>query len=192
MKKVLLLDVDEVICFSGYIDALNDYLKTDYDIDYFKSYLVVEDIFTDEQEKKEFLNFVAKRNLYEKPRMLPNAVKVIEKLSKKYNIYICSAYANEMNKTFCGEQLRDKYYFLLKTLPFIDPTHYIFASDKLMFNADIRIDDRIGNLGNAKINILFPSYHNTDIPDKILEEKNIIRAGKDYKNGWDEIEKILL
>ena len=29
-KKDLLLDVDEVICFSGYLEAVNDFLNTNY------------------------------------------------------------------------------------------------------------------------------------------------------------------
>lgn len=192
MKKVLLLDVDEVICFSGYIDAINDYLNTDYDVDFFKSYYVEDDIFKTDEERNAFHKFVAKRNLYENPKMLPDSVEVIEKLSKKYDIYICSAYANSINKNFCGEQLRDKYYFLLKTLPFIEPSHFIFASDKSMFNADIRIDDKVSNLKHASKNILFPSYHNKDISDEELKNKNIIKAGDNWRLGWKNIEKILL
>ena len=191
MKKVLLLDVDGVICFSGYVDAINDYLNTNYDEDYFKGYYIEDEVLK-EDEKEAFYDFVSKRNLYENPKMLPDAVETIKKLSEKYEIYMCSAYVNAANVNFCGEQISDKYYFLLRTFPFINPKHFIFASHKLMINADVRIDDKITNLGDAQINILFPSNHNLDLDDKDLEEKNIVRAGKDWKVAWKEIEKILL
>ena len=32
-KKTILLDVDEVICFGGFLDAANEFLNTSYVID---------------------------------------------------------------------------------------------------------------------------------------------------------------
>lgn len=62
-----------------------------------------------------------------------------------------------------------------------------------MVKADIQIDDYLPNFDNdTKLKILFPSYHNKNIDDKILKEKNIIRAGYDWKTGWQEISKLLL
>ena len=37
-KKSILLDVDEVICFSGFLEAVNEFLNTSYVIDDFKVY----------------------------------------------------------------------------------------------------------------------------------------------------------
>ncbi len=37
-KKVLLLDIDEVFCFPGFLDAINDFLGSNYVIDDFLSY----------------------------------------------------------------------------------------------------------------------------------------------------------
>lgn len=54
-------------------------------------------------------------------------------------------------------------------------------------NFDIRIDDRLLGLGNAKIKLLFNSWSNNTISEEELKEKNVIRV-----NGWDDIEKILL
>ena len=36
MKKILLLDVDDVICFNVFLSAINEFLGTNYEIDYFK------------------------------------------------------------------------------------------------------------------------------------------------------------
>lgn len=43
-----------------------------------------------------------------------------------------------------------------------------------------------------EIKILFPSYHNKNVTDEELNQKGVLRAGYDWRNGWNEIEKILL
>ena len=191
MKKVLLLDVDDVICFSGYIEAINEYTGKNYTIDDFSSYYAEDDVFN-ETEKKSFYKYVRNRNFYHNAQLLPNALSVIKKLNKKYDVYICSSFVLPVNTDCCGKYLKDKYDFLYETLPFINPSHFIFTSNKKVFSADIRIDDRLNNLGNAKLNILFPSYHNKNIKEKDLEGLNIIRAGKSIEDAWLEIEKTLL
>lgn len=39
-KKDLLLDIDEVFCFSGFLPAINDFLGTNYKIDDFTEYYI--------------------------------------------------------------------------------------------------------------------------------------------------------
>ena len=51
----------------------------------------------------------------------------------------------------------------------------------------ISIDDKIENLINGDIKLLYTAYHNKNISKEELEEKGIIRV-----NNWLEIEKILL
>ena len=41
-RKKILLDVDEVICFSGFLDAVNEFLGTSYLIDDFTDYYIDE------------------------------------------------------------------------------------------------------------------------------------------------------
>ena len=112
---------------------------------------------------------------------------------QKYEIYICSACLNTFDLDNSGIQFKNKYDFLRKNLPFINPQKFILTSSKNMVKADIQIDDYLPNFDNdTKLKILFPSYHNKNIDDEILKEKNIIRAGYDWKTGWQEISKILL
>ena len=40
--KRILLDVDEVICFPGFLNAINEFLNTNYEIDYFNDYYIDE------------------------------------------------------------------------------------------------------------------------------------------------------
>ena len=86
-----------------------------------------------------------------------------------------------------------KFDFLVENFPFLNPKNFIFTNVKNIIKADIQIDDNIGNLNNdIEMRILFPSYHNKDITDEELNEKGIIRAGTDWRNGWNEVKKILL
>lgn len=191
-KKDLLLDVDEVICFSGYLEAVNDFLNTNYNIDDFDCYYIDEKVIPKERFK-EFNEYVSKRNLYDYTSFLPRAIETIKKLNEKYEIYICSACLNTFDLDNSGIQFKNKYDFLRKNLPFINPQKFILTSSKNMVKADIQIDDYLPNFDNdTKLKILFPSYHNKNIDDEILKEKNIIRAGYDWKTGWKEISKILL
>ena len=56
-----------------------------------------------------------------------------------------------------------------------------------MLEADLRIDDRLDNLGTNGINILYNAYHNENIEEKEFENKNILRV-----NDWDDIEEKVL
>lgn len=191
-KKDLLLDVDEVICFSGFVEAVNDFLGTSYTVDDFTDYYI-DDVAIPDEQKDSFYEFISERNLYENPDILPHAVESIRRLKDYYNIYICSACVSFFNKKNSGRRFKDKYDFLFETFPFIDPDHYIFTGAKHLFRADVQIDDRLKNLDNdIPIRILFPSYHNKDVTDEELRQKGIIRAGLDWKKGWQEVEKILI
>ena len=191
-RKRILLDVDEVICFPGFLNAINEFLNTNYEIDYFNDYYIDEAVM-DSKKLKEFSEYIKDRNLYEDARLLPNARKVIEELNKVYDIYICSSCINPFDLDGSGKLFKDKYNYLRKELPFLDPKKYIFTESKNLIKADIQIDDRVSNLkNNTKIKILFPSYHNKEVNKEEIEKYKIIRAGYDWRNGWEEVANILL
>lgn len=191
-KKVLLLDIDECFCFTGFLKAINDFLGTNYVIDDFTDYYMDEAVIPKERFD-EFNKFINNRNLYEDAEIMPYAIEVLKELSKHYDIYVCSSCVNPFDKEGSGRLFADKYNFLLKALPFIKPENFIFTSAKHLFKADVQIDDRLSNLDESiETTILFPSYHNKDIKDSELEEKGAIRAGFDWRTGWLEVGKILL
>lgn len=191
-RKNILLDVDEVICFSGFLQAINDFLQANYVIDDFTDYYI-DEVAIPKEKFNEFNAFINKRNLYENAYILPNAVEVLKVLNDLYDIYICSSCINPFDIESSGRLFKDKYDFLREILPFIKPEHFIFTNAKHLFKADIQIDDRLPNLNNdIKTRILFPSYHNRNITDEILREKEIIRAGYDWREGWLELESILI
>ena len=111
-----------------------------------------------------------------------------EKLSKKYELYIVTAYVFRDDETKSAGLLKNKFNYLIKEFPFIRPQQYIFTSNKEIINCEIKIDDKESNLsGNAETKLLFTSYHNKNITDEDLKKNNIIRV-----NNWKDIEKILL
>ena len=192
MKKTLLLDVDEVIVFSGFLEAINDFLGTNYVIDEFSEYYI-DSVVIPSDRMDEFNEFLRNRNLYDYAPLLPNAIEVIKKLNQVYDIYILSSCVNFLDVDGSGRYFADKYNFLRKTLPFIDPGHIILTSSKHLFTADIQIDDRIDNFGShVNLKILFPSYHNKEITDEELKEKGVIRAGFDWRDGWSNVEELFL
>ncbi len=191
-KKTILLDVDDVVCFSGYLEAVNAFLNTNYVIDDFSEYYI-DATAIPKDRYEEFNNFMKNWNLYDNPNILPGAIDTIKKLNEYYDIYICSSCINPFNVNGSGKLFYDKYNFLVNTLPFINPDKFIFTNSKNIIKADIQIDDRLVNLNNdIETKILFPAYHNKNISNTELDRLGVIRAGYDWRYGWLEVNNILL
>ena len=72
-KKTILLDVDEVICFSGYLEAVNEFLNTQYAIDDFTDYYI--DVAAVPKEKfQDFHHFLENRNMYQNATIIKEGV----------------------------------------------------------------------------------------------------------------------
>lgn len=191
-KKDLLLDIDEVVCFPGFLKAINEFMNTNYEIDDFQDYYI-DEVVIPKERMDEFNRFLNQRNLYEQADILPNAIETIKKLNDFYNIYPCTACINPFDIPGSGRIFADKYNFLIALLPFIPPKNFIFTNTKHLFQAAVQIDDRLSNLNNEiETKILFPSYHNKNITTEELLERNVIRAGYEWRTGWDEIAHLLL
>lgn len=191
-KKSLLLDVEEVICFGGYLKAVNDFLHTNYFIDDFTEYYIDEAAIPKDRFE-EFNQFLRTRNMFENPEMLPDAIETIIELCEYYEIFLCTDSINPFDVDGSYKNFTDKAQMLREYLPFIDAYHYIFASNKSLFNADVQIDDRLCKMDNdVKLKILFPSYHNKNVTDEELKDMGAVRAGYDWRTGWKEVKKILI
>ena len=184
--KRLLIDMDDVICENGFIRIINDFLGTNYRAEDANSYYVNDLIPANKFE--EWVKFFEEKNLYDYVNIVKDAPEVIERLNKFYDIYIITAYIFRDRPEISGNQLKNKFNYLTKSLPFIDPKKFIFLSDKELVDADIRIDDSIDKLkGKAELKLLFTAYHNKNISENELKGKKILRV-----NSWREIEDILL
>ena len=185
MEK-LIVDMDDVITEKGFIRMINEFLGTKYKEKDAKSYYINDLIPKDRMD--EWVDFYLRENVYDYANIVEGAKETLEKLNEKYDLYIATAYVFRDAPWVSGKTLCDKYNFLIKNFPFIDPHKFIFISNKELLEADIRIDDSPKKLlGKARLKLLFTAYHNKDMSDKELKENNFVRV-----NGWKEVEEILL
>jgi len=185
MKKIM-VDMDDVICDGGFLSLVNQFLKTDYRIEDIETYYI-QDVIPKERYE-EWSKFFNTKNVYDYCDMIKYTYEVLEKLKKEYEIYITTAYIFRDNEEYSANNLKNKFEWLYKNLPFISPNNYIFTTNKEIIDCDIKIDDKLSNLkGKAETKLLFTAYHNKTITDEELKQNGVIRV-----NGWKEIEKILL
>lgn len=190
-KKVMLLDVDEVVWFSGFLRLINEFLGTDYKIDDFTDYYI-DEVAIPKERFEEFKKFQSTRSLFENAKLLPKSVETIKRLSEEIDIYLYTDCIDPLDVSNSGRNYEDKFIELRRELPFISPDHFVFTGSKQILEGDIQIDDRLPNLDpSLPIRILFPSYHNRSVQDAELQEKGVLRAGTDWNEGWSEVERIL-
>jgi Uncharacterized protein conserved in bacteria len=180
----IMIDLDNVICFSGRLNMINEFLSSNYSYEDARGYFLQDLIPTEKQ--KEFVEWYKTKNQYDYAELLDNSVEVIELLNTKFNIYICSDYIFRDNIEFSGNIAKNKFVFITKHLPFLNPKNIIFLAKKSLLNCDVKIDDSIDNLEGAKHKFLFNAFHNQDISNHELVEKGIIRV-----NNWLELKEIL-
>ena len=182
--KRLLVDLDDVLALNAYLNMMNDYLGTNYTYEDINDYYV-ERIMTKEQLTK-YRKFFKTYSVYDYAEIAQYSREVLMDLMLEYEIYICSSYHSELDNTIMPELIPKKCEFLMKNYPFLSSKNFIFANDKSMIDADIRIDDNLNNLTSG-VKMLYTAYHNKDISDIRLRNENIIRV-----NNWIDIKNKLL
>lgn len=184
--KTVMIDIDDTITNQdNWIYLVNDFLKSNYTIDDVEGYNIQD--LVPENKKKEFIKYFNDKNIYDYCKIYDDCIEVIKKLNSKYDVYICSSYLFPDNIIYSAKLLKDKFEFLYKVFPFINPKNFIFCNYKSFLNFDIKIDDSINHLENAEVKLLYTAYHNKSMSDKLLLENNVKRV-----NNWKEIENILL
>ena len=183
MRKSIMVDMDEVITEGGFLYLINDFLGTNYTKEDIKEYYM-QDLVPD---KRAFFDYFIKHNQYDYCKLLPDVREVLKYLQDYYDIYIGTSYIIKEILQECGINLVHKHNYLYEKLPFISPENYIFISNKALLNCDVKIDDKLSNLENAKIKLLFTAYHNKNLDDEYLKSLGVIRV-----NNWLEIKDILV
>lgn len=187
MKKTMLVDLDYVICYPGFLKILNDFLGTNYVENDFEEY-IIDPVIGSQERINEFYAYYLLQDGYKDAILIDGAKETLQKLSSFYDIHICSACVMFGVERKSAKLFKDKFEYLMKELPFLEPEKIIFTNSKNIFKADVQIDDRLPNLlGECKIKLLFDAYHNRKIDDIELKNKNVTRV-----KSWKEIEKILL
>lgn len=187
MKKKLLVDLDYVICYPGFLKLVNDFCGTNYKESDFTEY-IIDDVIGPQERINEFYEFYLTQDGYKDAVLIDGAKETLRKLSQEYDIYLCSACVMFGAERKSAKLFKDKFEYLMSEFDFLDPEKIIFTNSKNMFVADVQIDDRLPNLlGPVKIKLLFEAYHNKNISDDELKENNVIRV-----RSWKEIEGLLL
>lgn len=180
-RKKLLIDFDDVICENVFLKVVNEFLGTSYKISDFKDYDILAAI--PEEKKKDFEQKIIDVNFYNNVSLIKGAKTALKKLNDKYDIYVCSSCVLLLFPLASGTHFTNKYNFLIKNLPFLDPKKFIFTSSKDVVTGNVLIDDYFGNLerSSAKTKLLFTAYHNKHFTDEELKNKGIIRV-KDWED----------
>ena len=185
MERIM-IDMDDVICDGGFLALVNEFLNTNYKKEDIKTYYIQDVI--PKEKYPEWSEFFNSKNVYDYVEFLQDAYEVMEKLSKKYELYICSSYIFRDNEEYSAKNLKNKFEWLYENIQFIKPENYIFTSNKEIIDCQIKIDDKLSNLsGIAQKKLLFTAYHNKNITDEELKKHGAQRV-----DGWKDIEKILL
>lgn len=182
-RKSIVIDMDDVITSGGLLYLINEYMHTNYKEADFKDFYM-QDIVDDKQK---FFDFFLKHNQYDYVSINNNAKKIIKELCDKYEVFIGTSYIFREIVNDSGIFVKYKYDYLIKNFPFVNPMNFVFLGNKSILKSDVKIDDKLENLTNAKIKLLYTAYHNKDLSDSYLKSKGIIRV-----NNWIEIENVLL
>lgn len=182
--KRLMIDMDNCITNALFMKRINDFLDTNYTLEDQTEYRLQN--ITGERIN-DFWKYMEDKSFYGDSPLVDNAYETLEILNKKYDLYIVTAFIYyDSNPDISANNLKYKYEYLKKKLPFINPKQYIFIENKKLIHSDIAIDDRIDNLENTEKKVLMTAWHNKNIREDELKERGIVRV-----NNWKEILEML-
>lgn len=189
MKK-LICDFDDVICNNKIVDIANKFLGTKYNFEDVGEGYNFSTLVSDEKKLRDLYEYVVKNNFYIGATLKQDCFEVLKELQEKhgYEIYICSACIVIGHEDISGIVFKNKYDFIRKSLPFVNPKNIIFTNAKGVISGDVIIDDRLTNLnGNFKVKLLFDSWYNRKFtPDELKAQK--VKS----VNNWQEIKQLLI
>ncbi len=175
MKRIA-IDMDDVLAKTTHIiiDRINSITTNSYT---YQELLTGSDTYKKEfyQHYLEHNSFLWEPGFFENIPVNEDAIEVVKKLSKQYEIFIVSAATEFPNS------LKEKLTWMEKHFPFITWKHIVFCGHKYMIQADYLIDDHEKNLYTfTGTPLLFTAPHNLHI--------------NDFKrvNNWKEVELLLL
>lgn len=171
-KKVIAIDQDFVLAkltqkwLKTYNTIFNDNLKLQ-DI---KSWSIVD--YVKPEAKEYMLNILNLHKFYRDLEVVEDSQRVLEKLSKDYEIII-------VTDPFTRMSFKSKHDWLAEHFPFIPTRNYVFTGNKSIIHADYLIDDGVHNLeGFSGYGLLYESPY-SDKEERFFKVKN-----------WQDIEHV--
>ncbi len=183
-------DFDDVICNNKIVALANKFLGTNYTFEDVGEGYDFSNLVTDKDKAREVCEYVLENNFYIGATLKPNCYNVLKELQEKYGyeIYICSACIVTGYEDMSGVVFKNKFDYICKALPFVNPKNIIFTNAKGVVGGDVMIDDRLTNLnGDFETKILFDCWYNRKFGADELKARGVHRA-----HDWLEIKDILI
>ena len=193
MKKTILIDFDNTLVNSA--ETIFEIYKKEKNIidkEYHRNYLWNFKGLIDEDYVERAVDLFGEKEFFNDLQLYPDAYRVVQKLSRKYHVRICSVH--KMNTS------HRKVAWIRKNLPFIPKEDIVILPyengfDKSCVQGEIIIDDKVSCIrGNRELKILYGNYKYNqyefmDKEDKMMYtiSNNILRA-----ENWKVIESMLL
>ncbi|RFS14240.1 5' nucleotidase, NT5C type [Emticicia sp. C21] len=157
-KKRIAIDMDDVMAATGrkILKTYNHINSTAFTEEHFenKSYF---EIF-EEKNYHKIREEVFKPGFFRDVEVMADAIEVVKKLHKKYEVFIVSAATEFPNS------LKDKMDWLEEHFPFISWRNIVLCGDKSIVAADYMIDDHEKNLKTFKgKTLMFSAIHNQKV-----------------------------
>lgn len=182
-RDKMMIDVDDVVTYSRFFDLICEFLNKEIDIETVNMYYL-QNLLGD--KKDAFWYWVQDINFYKGVPLIEGVYETLDKYKNDIDFYFSSAFVWDGIVDVSGKCLRDKYEYLKENLPMIPTDRYIFINHKDLLTFDVRLDDRMSNLTQGDLLMLYSAWHNRSIDKQELENKGIIRV-----ENWQEVDKML-
>lgn len=172
--KRLLIDMDDVMAdtFASIVQTVNQRQGTSWTKEMVNTVEIMEQFKEDYTPVREFL---WEKDFFANIPVMPGAQEVVEKLHKKFELFVVSA-ATEFPLS-----MAEKLVWLEKYFPYIGWSHTVFCGHKFMIKADYLIDDHEKNLSSfTGTPLLFTAPHNLGV------------EGYLRMNSWADVANYLL
>ena len=187
MKKILIIDIDDVLVDNYMLSSLNKFLGTNYGEEDFSGYYL-QNVISDPKKQEEFFKFLFTQDMYRDIPIKDGVNEILPKLNEKFDLLLCSNILIPNHEWQADMEFISKFAMLHRNFPYLSPNQFVFMSRKQLLHADIMIDDNPANFGtHIDRKLLFTAPHNKNIPASELSKHKITRV-----NSWAEIAALLL
>lgn len=191
MKKTIIVDVDATLTKS--VETIFNIYKEEMgvtDKEFHNDYLWNFEGLIPSEHTEYAVGLFDKQIFFDRLELLPEAYRVMKRLSKKYNLTICSVHNLDT------VHLKEK--FLKDKLPFVESMVFLPHSsgfDKSCVKGEIIIDDKVTCLkGERETKILFGNYKYNQLEYMTQEERKIYMYDSSIvrAENWKVVEAMLL
>lgn len=186
IKPTMMIDMDDVIVTGNFFDRICTFLNKSIDISDIKVYYLQTLLGDREDEFWRWITHNHLDNFYEDSPLMDGVYETLDKYNDYILYTVVTSYLWPKSSIVTANNLKYKYEYIMKMLPMIDPARITFTNDKSIESYNIRLDDKLGNIQEGELRMLYSAWHNQDITDDELKSQKVIRV-----DNWQEVDKVL-